>query len=33
MEIYHEGLEYAEVEMFYSMDKALKWLERGEEKT
>ena len=28
MEIYHEDLGYAEVEVFYSMDEALKWLER-----
>jgi hypothetical protein len=26
MEIYREGLEYAEVEVFYSMDEALTWL-------
>jgi hypothetical protein len=30
MEIYHEGLAY--VEVFHSIDEALKWLERGEEK-
>jgi hypothetical protein len=28
-EVYHEDLEYAEVEVFYSMDEALKWLECG----
>ena len=28
MEIYHERLEYADVEVFDSMDEALKWLER-----
>ena len=28
MEIYQEGLEYAQVQVFYSMDEALKWLER-----
>jgi hypothetical protein len=28
MEIYHEGLGYAEVEVFHSMDEAVKWLER-----
>jgi hypothetical protein len=28
MEIYHEGLAYADVEVFHSMDEALKWLER-----
>jgi hypothetical protein len=28
MEIYHEALEYADVEVFDSMDQALKWLER-----
>jgi hypothetical protein len=28
MEIYHEGLRYADVEVFHSMDEALKWLER-----
>jgi hypothetical protein len=28
MEIYHEELGYADVEVFYSMDEALKWLER-----
>jgi len=32
MEIYHEDVGYAEVEVFYSMDEALKWLEREEEK-
>jgi hypothetical protein len=32
MEVYHEGLAYAEVEVFYSMDEALKWLEREKEK-
>lgn len=32
MEIYHENLGYADVHVFYSMDEALKWLERGEEK-
>jgi hypothetical protein len=30
MEIYREGLEYADVHVFYSMDEALKWLERVE---
>ena len=31
MEIYHESLEYADVEVFYSMDQALRWLgARGE---
>ena len=33
MMIYHEGLKSAEVQLFYSMDEALKWLKRGEEKT
>jgi len=28
MEIYHEGLGYADVEVFASMDEALKWLEQ-----
>jgi hypothetical protein len=28
MEIYREGLEYADVEVFASIDEALKWLER-----
>jgi hypothetical protein len=28
LEIYHEDVEYAEVEVFRSMDEALKWLER-----
>ena len=28
MEIYHEALGYADVRVFYSMDEALKWLER-----
>lgn len=28
MEIYHEGLGYADVGVFHSMDEALKWLER-----
>ena len=32
MEVYHEGLEYAEVEVFYSMIDALMWLERPEGK-
>jgi hypothetical protein len=31
MEIYREGREYAEVHVFYSMDEALKWLEKGKE--
>jgi hypothetical protein len=31
MEIYHEDVEYAEVEVFYSIDEALDWLERKEE--
>jgi len=31
VEIYHENLEYAEVEVFYSMDEALKWLGGEEE--
>jgi hypothetical protein len=26
MEIYHEGLNHADVEVFYSIDEALKWL-------
>ena len=26
MEIYRDGIAYAEVEVFYSMDEALKWL-------
>jgi hypothetical protein len=30
MEIYREGLEYADVEVFSSIDEAFKWLERGE---
>ena len=30
MEIYREGLEYADFEVFYSMDEALNWLERVE---
>jgi hypothetical protein len=33
MEIYREGLEYAEVEVFYSLNEALKWLSREEAKT
>jgi hypothetical protein len=33
MEIYHERLEYADVQVFYFMDEALKWLERVEEKS
>jgi len=33
MEIYHEGLGYADVQVFYSLDEALKWLEREDEKT
>ena len=32
MEIYHEDVGHAEVEVFYSMDEALKWLGREEEK-
>jgi hypothetical protein len=32
VEIYHEDLEYAEVEVFHSMDEALRWLGREEEK-
>jgi hypothetical protein len=32
MEIYRDGLAYAEVEVFYSMDEALKWLKREEAK-
>jgi hypothetical protein len=32
MEVYHVDLGYAGVGVFYSMDEALKWLERGEEK-
>jgi hypothetical protein len=32
LEIYREGLGYADVQVFYSMDKALKWIEREEEK-
>ena len=28
MEIYHEGLGYADVEVFDSIDEAMKWLER-----
>jgi hypothetical protein len=28
MEVYHEDLEYADVHVFYSMDEALKWLDR-----
>jgi hypothetical protein len=31
MEIYHEDVEYAEVEVFHSIDEALKWLQRKEE--
>jgi hypothetical protein len=26
-EVYHEALEFSEVEVFYTMDEALKWLE------
>jgi hypothetical protein len=36
MEIYREGMEYAEVRVFYSMDEALEWLtsaEREKEKS
>jgi hypothetical protein len=33
MEVYHEDLEYADVHVFYSMDEALKWLGRDQEKT
>jgi hypothetical protein len=33
MKVYHEDLEYAAVQVFYSMDEALKWLERDQEKT
>ena len=32
MQIYHEDLEQTEVQVFYSMDEALKWLGREEEK-
>ena len=32
MEIYREGFEYAAVRVFYSMDEALKWLGREDEK-
>ena len=32
MEIYSEGLGFADVEVFYSMDDALKWLGKAEEK-
>jgi hypothetical protein len=31
MEVYHERLGYADVQVFYSRDEALKWLEREEE--
>jgi hypothetical protein len=30
MEAYRDGRDYADVEVFYSMDEALKWLERVE---
>ena len=33
MEIYREDIEYAEVEVFYSMDEALKWLSSEAAKT
>jgi hypothetical protein len=33
MEIYREDFEFAEVEVFYSMDEALKWLRREAAKT
>jgi hypothetical protein len=33
MEVYHEDLEYADVHVFYSMEEALKWLGRDQEKT
>jgi hypothetical protein len=33
MEIFHEDMGYADVQVFYSINKALKWLESGEEKT
>jgi hypothetical protein len=33
MKVYHEDLEYAAVQVFYSMDEALKWLGRDQEKT
>jgi hypothetical protein len=29
MEVYHEGPGYADVEVFHSVEEALKWLERG----
>jgi hypothetical protein len=32
MEIYHEDEGHSEVQVFYSMDEALKWLRREEEK-
>jgi hypothetical protein len=33
MAIYHEDLAYAHAHVFYSMDEALKWLEREEKRT
>ena len=33
MEVYHEDLEYADIQVFYSMDEALKWLGRDQEIT
>jgi hypothetical protein len=33
MEIFREGPGYADVQVFYSMDEAVKWLEREPEKT
>jgi hypothetical protein len=32
MEVYHEALGYADVQVFYSRDEALKWLEREDGK-
>jgi hypothetical protein len=33
MEVYHEDLEYTDVQVFYATDEALKWLARDQEKT
>jgi hypothetical protein len=33
MEIFHEDLGYADAQVFYSIDEAMKWLESGQEKT
>jgi hypothetical protein len=32
MEVYHQDLQYADTQVFYSMDETLKWLGRHQEK-